>query len=137
MTPRPAFKDMIVSIARHKIDTSDSTFTYQFPLWALKMGQPTSQDYLDDWLSVLAAEILEMFIQKHLGIPLADISVVWSMSGSGQLAVVNDRPSLCAAIMDHQRSSKPVIQLYVVKNSSKLQNCAQMMGTWSADTYQT
>jgi hypothetical protein len=34
--------------------------------------------------------------------------------------MVNDRHSLCAAVMNHQYAGESVIELYVVKNSGKV-----------------
>ncbi|KAH0008523.1 hypothetical protein KCU78_g11195, partial [Aureobasidium melanogenum] len=115
---RPAFSDMIVSVARHKTGFADSTFTYQFPLWNFSATQSGSQDHLRTWINPFVADTMKSTIQDRLDVSLTDMSVVWCMSGSGQVAVVNDKNSLCAAIMDHQYTGKRVVQLYVVKNSN-------------------
>ncbi|KAH0360686.1 hypothetical protein KCU65_g9240, partial [Aureobasidium melanogenum] len=111
---------MIVSVARHETHVGDSNFTYQFPLWTLQNSQAKPQDDLRTWITSYAADAMRSMIQDRLHVSFSDISVVWSMGDSGQLAVVNDRHSLCVAIMDHQRVGKTIIQLYVVKNSKDM-----------------
>ncbi|KAG9596650.1 hypothetical protein KCU77_g4057, partial [Aureobasidium melanogenum] len=115
---RPTLKDMIFSVARHRI-CFETTFTYQFPLWTLQADQAGSQEDLQDWLDVCAADTLEATIHDRLDVSLSDSSVVWCMGDLGQLSIVNDYKSLCVATMNHQHTGKGIIQLYVVKNTGQ------------------
>ncbi|KAG9595327.1 hypothetical protein KCU77_g5023, partial [Aureobasidium melanogenum] len=114
-TSRPAFKDMIVSIARHKTCIEDTALTYQFPLsilenWTMDGGSPREP-------TPSAFPQFNSIIENSLRVARVNMSVVWCLSESGQLAIINDINSLRAAIMDHQNAGKSTIQLYVVKNS--------------------
>ncbi|KAG9668141.1 hypothetical protein KCU99_g8525, partial [Aureobasidium melanogenum] len=110
---RPAFRDMIVSIARHKTSFEDSTFTCRFSLEVLEKGVWEGTDYL----KVSALFQFYSIIEHRLSISRTDMSVVWCLTESGQLAVINDIDSLRAAAKDHQNAGKGTIQLYLVKNS--------------------
>jgi hypothetical protein len=63
---------------------------------------------------------LNKMLEARLAVSLDDLSIVWCLAESGQLAVVNDRDSLTAAIRDHQSAVKHAVLLYVVKNSGKI-----------------
>ena len=71
---------------------------------------------------------LKKIIEMRLNVSLADMSIVWCLVGSGQLAVLNDIQSLRAVILDHQTAGKHAIQLYVVKKFGKLKTKAEHDG---------
>lgn len=113
MVPRHAFEDMIVSVARHKTSIGDSKFTYQFPLSALASHVSGGTHLLNNPSFAQFNSIVE----RGLGISRSEMSVVWCLTESGQLAVINDLDSLCAAVLDHQNAFQSIVQLYAVKNS--------------------
>ncbi|KAG9750163.1 hypothetical protein KCU73_g6647, partial [Aureobasidium melanogenum] len=115
-TSRPASRDMIVSIARHKTSFEDSTFTCQLPLGVLHKGVWEGTDYLE----VPALFQFYSIIEHRLSTSRTDMSVVWCLTESGQLAVINDIDSLRAAVKDHQNAGKGTIQLYLVNNSDMM-----------------
>ncbi|CAD0083787.1 unnamed protein product [Aureobasidium vineae] len=115
----PVFDDMTISISRHENYFEDTTFTYQFPLSALNT-QDIRAHTLNQWLGQSAFDMLSSYIEGSLHIPLTDMSIVWCLSESGQLAVINDRCGLIAAIMNHQNAGRSTVHLYVVKNYGEI-----------------
>jgi hypothetical protein len=116
---RPEFDDMIVSVTRHRKSGEDDTFTTQFPLEILKDKGDNSYDSSSEYLDEGAFQTLKSRLEDRLKISLTGMSIMWCLIKSDKLAMVNDRDSLCAAVMDHQLADKNVVELYVVKNSGK------------------
>jgi hypothetical protein len=119
MVSRPSFEDMIVSVTRHRKSDKDDAFTCQFPLEILKDDDEDSYS-ASDYLKGGAFKELKSKLEDRLKIPLTDMSIMWCLAQFTQLAMVNDRHSLCAAVMNHQYAGESVIELYVVKNSGKV-----------------
>jgi hypothetical protein len=117
---RPKYDDMIVSVTRHKKSNEDNTFTCQFPLSSLKDEDDNPDGSLDEYLVWNAFSKLKTTLKSRLENPLTDMSIVWCLVESGQLAVLNNREALCAAIMDFRNAGKHAVQLYVVKKFGKI-----------------
>jgi hypothetical protein len=107
---------MIVSVTRRRNSPQDNTCTCQFPLSHLG-NSSTSSGSPSAWLKSASGDALRSMIISRLGVSLTDMSVVWRLSESGQMGTINDRESMCAAILDHQNAGKYMIQLYVAKAS--------------------
>ncbi|TIA40800.1 hypothetical protein D6C78_02260 [Aureobasidium pullulans] len=101
--------DMIVSITRHRRAVNDTTYTYQFPLFAWKRvrGYQTYDGLVET-------------VRIRLEIPLdkEDSSIIWRMEKTGQIAFVRSPASLFAAIIDHKNADKKTVQLFIVKNDN-------------------
>lgn len=119
MVLQPRVDMMIISVARHKNSIEDNVSTCQLPLVSINY-QPNPSISLYAWLKSEALETLKTMIEARLRISLAHMSIVWYMIESGQLATVNDRESLCAAIMDHINFRRYTIQLYVIDNFGEI-----------------
>jgi hypothetical protein len=116
---RPSFDEMIISVTRHRKSDEDDAFTYQFPVEVLKDDDEDS-DPSCDYLEEDAFKDLKTKLEHRLKISLTGMSTMWCLAQSTQLAIVNDRDSLCAAIMNHQYAGEDVVELRVVKNSGKI-----------------
>ncbi|OBW69680.1 MAG: hypothetical protein AUREO_002380 [Aureobasidium pullulans] len=101
--------DMIVSITRHRRAVNDTTYTYQFPLFAWKRvrGDQTYDDLIESVLNRLG-----------LASDPVGSSIVWRMEETGQIAFVRSPASLFAAIIDHKNAGKKTVQLFIVKNDN-------------------
>ncbi|KAH0294009.1 hypothetical protein M436DRAFT_63851 [Aureobasidium namibiae CBS 147.97] len=112
MVLQPRVNMMIISVARHKISIEDNVSTCQLPLESINHDPSRPSISLYAWLKPEALENLKTMIEARLRISLAHMSIVWYMIESGQLATVNDRESLCAAIMDHINFRRHTVQLH-------------------------
>lgn len=110
--------DMIVSVTRRRNLLSDHAFTCQFPLSDLTFTNSNSSGSVVKWLRQAAFTDLGPMLGVRLDVSPAKKSIAGRLE-SDQLAIVNDRNSLYALIMNHQFNDKHVIQLYVVENCSK------------------
>jgi hypothetical protein len=115
---RPEPHEMIVSVRRSKHSINDNTYTCQFPL-SYVGSKVNSSSSLSTWLKENALNELKFMLISRLCILPTGMSIVWPMTETRTLGTVNNRASLCAAIMDHQNAGKHTIELYVVKNSGK------------------
>ncbi|KAH0160023.1 hypothetical protein KCU67_g6889, partial [Aureobasidium melanogenum] len=113
---RPEARNMIVSISRHKNSLEDLTFTYQFPLSTIRSLDKDLFVQTSTFPSWAVAR-LRSLVEIGLHTSLTDMSMVWRLSESDQIATISDAETLCAAILDHQNAGKSMIQLNLVKNS--------------------
>lgn len=117
---RPAFKDMIVSISRHKVSFEDTTFTYQFPLSCLGRSNSDPPPTVFHYLSLDAYTRLDSIIDENLRVSRTDMSLVWCLTESDQVAIIKDFRTLGTAVLDHQNAGKGMVQLYLVKSYGKM-----------------
>jgi hypothetical protein len=119
---RPKLDEMIVSVNRRQdLLTIDNAFTCQFPLSDLTYFHANPTNIPVMWLKQVAYTDLLTLLEARLKTCLDEMTIVWCLAETGQLAIVNDRSSLCAAIMNHQHSGKHLIQLYIVDDSGKVE----------------
>jgi len=118
MISRPEPHEMIVSIRRSKHSINDNTHTCQFPL-SYVGSKINSSSSPSTWLKETALNELKFMLISRLQILPTGMSIVWPMIETRTLGTINNRASLCAAIMDHQNAGKHPTELYVVKNSGK------------------
>lgn len=115
---RPKVQNMLIFASRHKTSTEDNDFTYQFPLLSIGLQSDINGNPYDPLRKNVLADLSSM-LEAHLCVSLTEMSIVWCQVDSGQVAVVKDSGTLCAAVMDHQNAGKHTIQLYVVKKFGK------------------
>jgi hypothetical protein len=117
----PKLDEMIVSVNRRQDHSSiDNAFTCQFPLSDLTYFHANSTNIPVMWLKQVGHTDLKILLGTRPKTCLDEMTIVWCLAETGQLAIVNDRSSLYAAIMNHQHSGKHLIQLYLVDDSGKV-----------------
>lgn len=108
--------DMIVSVTRHKNSPEDNAFTCQFRLTSI-----STTNLMSCTVDAESVGKLRSMLEDRLCVSLTDMSIVWRLFETRQVAVITDLESLATAIVDHSSAGKYTIQLYVVKNSSKVE----------------